>query len=127
MDMSSMSRVRLQSSSAPAVSLMRASLTASRCNCARPSALLLHWDRSKTTRGSVERLHADLVAQPVCIRGGALVDPVDISLELFQRSLEILELVESDLQHAPEQIVPLTVEFLESCWRALGVNILSFC
>ena len=91
----------------------------------RPSCTHLHdWLKSYlleqhavdlTTHGSVERLHANLVAQPVCIRGGALVDPADLSLELFQRSIEILELIEDDLRVAPEHIVPLTADFLESC------------
>lgn len=77
--------------------------------------LLVQHAEDLTTRGSVERLHANLVAQPVCIRGGTVVDPVDISLELFQRSMEILERIEPDLRAAPEHIVPLTSGFLNDC------------
>jgi len=79
------------------------------------SYLLVQHADDLTTRGSVQRLHASLVAQPVCIRGGALVDPADISLELFQRSVEILDFIEEDLRAAPEHIVPFTAGFLDSC------------
>lgn len=81
------------------------------------SYLLVQHGDDLTAYGSVERLHADLVAQPIMIRGGALVDPQDISMELFQRSMEILERIEEDLRAAPEHIVPFTSSFLESCLR----------
>ena len=70
-----------------------------------------------TVSGSVEKLHSDLVSQPICFRGKALVDPLDLSTELFQRSTENLEHIEIDLQRAPEHIVPLTAGFFESCLR----------
>lgn len=79
------------------------------------SYLLVQHADDLTAKGSVERLHSDLVRQPVTIRGGALVDPADLSLELFQRSMEILDLMEEDLRAAPEQVVPYTSSFLDSC------------
>jgi len=79
------------------------------------SYLLVQHGNDLTALGSVERLHANLVAQPICIRGGAIVDPQDISLELFQRSIEILECMEKDLRDAPEQTAQFTAGFLESC------------
>ena len=44
-------------------------------------------------------------------------DPADLSLELYQRSMHILELFEEDLRRAPEHIVSLTASFFESCWK----------
>lgn len=91
----------------------------------RPSTKHLHdWLQSfvlrvhatdLTTRGSVEALHASLATQPMCIRGGALVDPLAISLELFERCAFILEVIEDDLHAAPAHVVPLTSGFLETC------------
>ena len=93
----------------------------------RPSCVHLHsWLREYllvsraadlTSAGSVARLHADLVSRPVCLRGGALFDPADLSLELYQRSMHILDLFEEDLRRAPEHIVSLTASFFESCWK----------
>jgi len=79
--------------------------------------LLVQHATDLTARGSVERLHADLVAQPICIRGGALVDPLDISMEIFQRSWQFLEDIEEDLYYAAEHVTPLTSGFLETCLR----------
>ena len=45
------------------------------------------------------------------------VDPTDLSLELFQRSIEILEQFEADLRAAPEHIVPITASFFEACLK----------
>ena len=79
------------------------------------SYLLVQHAIDLSERGSVQRLHADLVAQPICFRGGALVDPLDLSVELFQRSVEILEQIEEDLRLAPEHVVPYTSKFFEDC------------
>jgi len=79
------------------------------------SYLLVQHGNDMTALGSVERLHANLAGQPICIRGGAIVDPQDISLELFQRSIEILECMEGDLRAAPEHTAQFTAGFLESC------------
>lgn len=79
------------------------------------SYVLVEHKDDLTTRGSVERLHANLAAQPMCIRGGALVDPLSLSRELFERSAFILEIIERDLRAAPAHVVPLTSSFLESC------------
>lgn len=66
-------------------------------------------------QGSVERFHASLVSQPICIRGGALVDPLQVSLEIFERSSVILEIIERDLREAPSHVVSFTSSFLTSC------------
>lgn len=79
------------------------------------SYLLVQHAADLTAQGSVERLHADLRAQPVSIRGDQLVDPFGISREIFGRSGVILEHIESDLQIAPEHVLVHTSGFLENC------------
>lgn len=79
------------------------------------SFMLVQHAADLTAKGSVERLHADLVNQPLCIRGGAIVDPLDISFEIFQRSTEVLEHIEQDLHFAPAHVVPITASYFESC------------
>ena len=56
---------------------------------------------------------------PICLFKEQLVPALHqchaLSLELFQRSMEILDLMEEDLRAAPEHVVPFTSSFLDSC------------
>ena len=79
--------------------------------------LLVEHAKDLDVHGSIEKLHADLVEQPMMIRGGALVDPLSISLEIFERSSLILELIETDLHNAPQHVVTFTSSYLESCLK----------
>lgn len=79
------------------------------------SYLLVQHANDLTAQGSVERLHADLRAQPVSIRGDALVDPFGISREIFGRSGVILEHIEQDLLIAPSHVTDVTSSFLNTC------------
>ena len=68
--------------------------------------------------GSVERLHHDLASQPVHIRGGALVDPLQLQQELVARTCEVLEVMGDYLKETAETahgLTPISAAYLESC------------
>jgi len=79
------------------------------------SYLLVEHAADLEANGSVDRLHDNLLDQPMCIRGGALVDPLSISLEIFERSSLILEVIEKDLEQAPQHVITFTSSYLEAC------------
>jgi len=68
-----------------------------------------------TAEGSVQRLLANLACEPVHIRGGALVDPLEIQRELSQRSSAIMARMAVDLSDASANQLQSVSTFLEGC------------
>ena len=68
-----------------------------------------------TRNGSVERLLFELETQPVVIRGGALVDPIDIKRELLIRKSRIVDAMAEMLRTAPDDHAAYHMSFLEDC------------
>jgi hypothetical protein len=81
------------------------------------SFLLVDHAADLTRHGSVMRLHADLAAQPIHIRGSALVDPLCIGHELRTRSAKVLEHMAHDLRDAGAHPLPKAASFLDQCFN----------
>ena len=80
------------------------------------SYLLVKHGKDLTKDGSVDNLLQSLASQPLHIRGGILVDPLEIEHEIIVRTADILEYFSLDLKDAPTHTVPLASSFLENCF-----------
>ena len=68
-------------------------------------------------QGDVARLLTSLATQPVHIRGGVLVDPLELVSDLSARTAAITQAMAHALQAVGEERGGAHARFLDSCFR----------